>query len=94
MTLISNFGTFMLYMITCSIAMVAFKEHHSFNGIKHVVIPIFGLLANLVMHALLSDRALHSGGHELERTLHSARRLRGLGNLRGDLLHKEQQEAG
>ncbi len=46
-TLISNFGTFLLYMITCWIAMVAFKEHHSFNGIKHVVIPILGLLANL-----------------------------------------------
>jgi amino acid transporter len=46
-TLISNFGTFMLYMITCWIAMVAFKEHHSFNGFKHLLIPIFGLLANL-----------------------------------------------
>jgi len=49
MTLISNFGTFMLYMITCLIAMVAFKEHHSFNGIKHVIIPVLGLLANLVI---------------------------------------------
>jgi amino acid transporter len=47
MTLISNFGTFLLYMITCWIAMVAFKEHHSFNGLKHLVIPVFGLLANL-----------------------------------------------
>jgi APA family basic amino acid/polyamine antiporter len=47
MTLISNFGTFLLYMITCWIAMVAFKEHHSLNGIKHMVIPIFGLIANL-----------------------------------------------
>jgi amino acid transporter len=46
-TLISNFGTFMLYMLTCWIAMVAFKEHHSFNGFKHVFIPAFGLLANL-----------------------------------------------
>ncbi len=46
-TLVSNFGTFLLYMITCYIAMVAFREHHSFNGIKHVVIPILGLLANL-----------------------------------------------
>jgi amino acid transporter len=46
-TLISNFGTFMLYMITCWIAMVAFKEHHSFNGLKHLVIPSLGLLANL-----------------------------------------------
>jgi amino acid transporter len=47
MTLISNFGTFLLYMITCWIAMVAFKEHNTFNGLKHFVIPIFGLLANL-----------------------------------------------
>jgi amino acid transporter len=47
MTLISNFGTFLLYMITCWIAMVAFKEHKSFNGIKHMVIPILGLVANL-----------------------------------------------
>jgi APA family basic amino acid/polyamine antiporter len=49
MTLISNFGTFLLYMITCWIAMVAFKEHKSFNGFKHVVIPMLGLLANLVI---------------------------------------------
>jgi amino acid transporter len=46
-TLISNFGTFLLYMITCVIAMVAFKEHHSFNGFKHMFVPIFGLVANL-----------------------------------------------
>jgi CDP-diglyceride synthetase len=46
-TLISNFGTFLLYMTTCIVAMVAFKEHHTFNGIKHMVIPVFGLLANL-----------------------------------------------
>ena len=46
-TLISNFGTFLLYMTTCVIAIVAFREHHSFSGFKHVVIPVFGLLANL-----------------------------------------------
>jgi APA family basic amino acid/polyamine antiporter len=46
-TLISNFGTFLLYMTTCVIAIVAFKEHHSFNGFKHMVVPVFGLLANL-----------------------------------------------
>lgn len=48
-TLISNFGTFLLYMFTCWIAMVAFKEHHAFNGFKHVVIPVLGLLANFVI---------------------------------------------
>jgi len=31
-TLISNFGTFLLYMTTCIVAIVAFKEHHMFNG--------------------------------------------------------------
>jgi basic amino acid/polyamine antiporter, APA family len=47
-TLVSNFGTFMLYMLTNLAAIVAFIEHHTFNTFKHVVIPVFGLLANLV----------------------------------------------
>jgi basic amino acid/polyamine antiporter, APA family len=46
-TLISNFGTFLLYMMTCVIAIIAFREHHMFNGFKHFVVPVFGLLANL-----------------------------------------------
>jgi amino acid transporter len=46
-TLVSNFGTFLLYMLTCLIAIVAFREHHTFNGFKHFVVPIFGLVANL-----------------------------------------------
>jgi basic amino acid/polyamine antiporter, APA family len=46
-TLASNFGTFLLYMMTCIIAVIAFREHHSFHGFKHVVVPVFGLLANL-----------------------------------------------
>jgi amino acid transporter len=47
-TLVSNFGTFLLYMTTCAIAIMAFKEHHTFNGFKHFVVPVFGLVANLV----------------------------------------------
>ncbi len=47
-TLASNFGTFLLYMLTCAIAIVAFRQHHSFSGFKHVVIPVFGVAANLV----------------------------------------------
>lgn len=46
-TLVSNFGTFLLYMMTCVVAMVAFREHHMFNGIKHLFIPLFGLVCNL-----------------------------------------------
>jgi amino acid transporter len=47
-TLISNFGTFLLYMLTCIIAIVAFREHHTFSGFKHMVVPVFGLVANLL----------------------------------------------
>ena len=47
-TLVSNFGTFLLYMMTCVVAIVAFREHHSFNGFKHTFVPLFGILANLL----------------------------------------------
>jgi amino acid transporter len=47
-TLTSNFGTFMLYMLTCYVAIVAFREHHTFSGFKHLVVPVFGLIANLL----------------------------------------------
>jgi basic amino acid/polyamine antiporter, APA family len=47
-TLVSNFGTFLLYMMTCIVAIVAFREHQSFHGFKHVIVPVFGLLANLL----------------------------------------------
>jgi amino acid transporter len=46
--LTSNFGTFLLYMMTCILAIVAFRQHHSFHGFKHVVVPVFGLVANLL----------------------------------------------
>jgi amino acid transporter len=46
-TLASNFGTFLLYMLTNVVAIIAFKEHHSFNGFKHFFVPLFGLAANL-----------------------------------------------
>jgi len=47
-TLVSNFGTFLLYMMTCIVAIVAFVEHREFNGFKHMFVPVFGLLANLL----------------------------------------------
>jgi amino acid transporter len=47
-SLISNFGTFVLYMMTNIIAIVAFREHDTFSGFKHMVVPVFGLIANLM----------------------------------------------
>jgi basic amino acid/polyamine antiporter, APA family len=45
-TLVSNFGTFMLYMMTCIVTIVAFIEHNEFHGFKHIFIPVFGAVAN------------------------------------------------
>ncbi|MDP9053165.1 MAG: APC family permease [Acidobacteriota bacterium] len=46
-TLASNFGTFLLYALSCVICMVAFHNHAMYNPVKHLFIPLFGLLANL-----------------------------------------------
>jgi amino acid transporter len=46
-TLASNFGTFVLYALSCIICMVAFHGHPNFSVLRHLLIPIFGLLANI-----------------------------------------------
>jgi len=46
-TLASNFGTFLLYMLSCITCLVGFHNHPGYNPIKHLFVPIFGLLANL-----------------------------------------------
>jgi amino acid transporter len=45
-TLTSNFGTFLLYGLTNIVCIVAYQERHEFHGLKHMVIPIFGAIAN------------------------------------------------
>src|SRR5271167_2923485 len=45
-TLLSNFGTFVLYGLTNIVCIVAFRERHEFHGIKHMVVPVFGAIAN------------------------------------------------
>jgi amino acid transporter len=46
-TLASNFGTFLLYMLSCIICIVGYHNHPNFKPLRHLVIPVFGLLANL-----------------------------------------------
>jgi len=47
MTLASNFGTFLLYMLSCVTCLVCFHNHPQFKFVRHLLIPVFGLLANL-----------------------------------------------
>jgi amino acid transporter len=46
-TLASNFGTFLLYALSCVICMVAYHRHPKFSLVRHLFIPVFGLVANL-----------------------------------------------
>ena len=46
-TLASNFGTFLLYMLSCFICIVAYHNHPNFSFLRHLLIPVFGLVANL-----------------------------------------------
>ncbi len=46
-TLASNFGTFLLYALSCITCLVAFHRHPKFSVVRHFLIPIFGLVANL-----------------------------------------------
>jgi hypothetical protein len=50
-TLASNFGTFLLYGLSCIICLVAYHKHPKFNAVRHLLIPVFGLVANLACMA-------------------------------------------
>jgi len=47
-TLTSNFGTFILYALSCLLCMIAYHKRPDHNFLVHTLIPGFGLLANLV----------------------------------------------
>jgi len=50
-TLTSNFGTFILYALSCFLCIVAFHKRPDYNVVFHLLIPGFGLIANLVLMA-------------------------------------------
>ena len=81
-------------MMTCIVAIVAFREHHSFHGFKHVVIPVFGLIANLgcmVFYLVGPFMVPGMSWHEPFIALGVA----ALWGIDGsDLLHDPQQEVG
>jgi amino acid transporter len=51
-TLTSNFGTFILYALSCFLCMVAFHKRPDHSFVRHTLIPGFGLLANLACMAV------------------------------------------
>lgn len=47
-TLASNFGTFLLYMLSCVTCIFCYHGHPNFSFLKHLLIPVFGVAANLI----------------------------------------------
>ena len=46
-TLCSNFGTFLLYMLSCVTCIVGYHNHPNYKPLRHLFVPVFGVLANL-----------------------------------------------
>jgi len=61
-TLASNFGTFVLYALTCLWTIIAFASRPDFNFIKHLLVPVLGLLANIVMLVTILGLGILGGG--------------------------------
>ncbi len=61
-TLASNLGTFVLYALICSLTVVAFAGTHGFSRIKHLTIPVLGLIGNVVMVLTIFVVGIASGG--------------------------------
>jgi amino acid transporter len=46
-TLVSNFGTFILYALSCGLCIVAYNKRPDHSFLRHTLIPAFGVLANI-----------------------------------------------
>jgi basic amino acid/polyamine antiporter, APA family len=61
-TLASNFGTFLVYGLTNLIALIAFWGRPSAQMLKHTIVPVLGLAANLLMLLAVLYLGIHGGG--------------------------------
>jgi amino acid transporter len=61
-TVASNTGTFLVYGLSCLVAITAFAHRHDKHWFKHYLIPAIGALMNLVMLFAVVYLAFASGG--------------------------------
>ncbi len=65
-TLTSNFGTFILYALSCFLCIVAYSHRADRNLLLHILIPGFGLLANLTCMAFYLAGPFFNLGTKME----------------------------
>ncbi len=68
-TLASNTGTFLVYGMTNALVLFAFGGLHKRNLVKHVIVPVAGLLANIAMLVGVIYMSVSSGGSTQTDTL-------------------------
>ena len=73
---------------------LAFREHHMFNGFKHLVVPVFGLLANLLCMLFYLVGPFIVPGMSAKEPYHRAGHRRAVGHLRARLLHESLEGEG
>ncbi len=61
-TLASNLGTFVLYALTCLWTVIAFTGRKDYNWFRHTLVPVLGLLANMVMLVTIFFMGFLGGG--------------------------------
>jgi amino acid transporter len=66
MTLTSNFGTFILYGLSCLLCIVAYHKRPDHNLLVHTLIPAFGLIANLTCMAFYVAGPFFNLGTKME----------------------------
>jgi APA family basic amino acid/polyamine antiporter len=60
--LASNIGTFLVYGMTNAIVILAFWHRTERNAVKHILVPVLGLLANLALLGAIMFLSIGSGG--------------------------------
>ena len=67
-TLASNLGTFVLYGLICAITIVAFAGRSEFHRLRHLTIPVLGVIANVIMVGAIFIIGIASGGTTAQAT--------------------------
>jgi len=68
-TLASNTGTFLVYGMTCGLVLVAFGGEHKRHVVKHIIVPLLGLIANVGMLVGIVVMSVSAGGSTQTDTL-------------------------
>ncbi len=66
LTLTSNFGTFILYGLSCLLCIVAYHKRPDHKLVRHTLIPAFGLIANLTCMAFYVAGPFFNLGTKME----------------------------